>query len=74
MTGCTCSTIGATGLERLDELINVDGWDQWRASRFLWGGDLQRSLEEARAEGRRIVRAGLSDVIAWLHAAGVKAA
>lgn len=65
---------------RLDRLINDEGLNQLTASQILWAPHLVDTtvdepvhrrlvIEQARAEGRRIVRDGLADVLDWLRRA-----
>ena len=65
---------------RLDYLINDQGLNQFTASQILWAPHLVDTsvdepvhrrlvIEQARAEGRRIVREGLADVLTWLRGA-----
>lgn len=72
MTACSCAEAGATQLDMLDELVNTHGVDQYEASHRLWVLG-HADLTEAGRDAVRIVREGLADVLAWLHAAGVKA-
>jgi len=70
---CTCEQHGVTGLDDLDALVNEAGVDQASAARAVWGRgaplDVQLSL--ARIVARRVVRAGMADVLRQLRAAGV---
>lgn len=67
---CSCSTAGATQLDILDRLVNVDGMDQMTACRMLWGhGTPEFNAMDVRVAGMQAAeyaRERLGKAFRWL--------